>query len=94
MRYWLQNPVKMPLKKINGHDGKIDLMVSDVVMPIMDGPTLAKKVREQWPDIKIIFISGYAEEAYRDELGTFECTFLAKPFSLTALNETVKSELE
>lgn len=82
------------LEKIKDHNGTIDLMISDVVMPIMDGPTLAKQVRKEWPTIKIIFISGYAEEAYRDELGTLECTFLAKPFTLTSLNETVKSELE
>jgi two-component system cell cycle sensor histidine kinase/response regulator CckA len=82
------------LEKIKEHIGVIDLMISDVVMPIMDGPTLAKHVREDWPEMKIIFISGYAEEAYRDELGTFECTFLAKPFTLTSLTETVKAELE
>src|SRR5262249_13401631 len=44
------------------HDGKIDLVVSDVVMPEMDGPALLKRLRKRKPELKIIFVSGYAEE--------------------------------
>lgn len=71
----------------------IDLLISDVIMPNMDGPTLAKKVREMNKDLKIIFISGYTEEKLRDQFGK-NITFLPKPFSLQKLAETVKDVLE
>src|SRR5690606_18602678 len=48
-------------------DYGIDLMISDVVMPEMDGPTLLVKVRERVPDLKVIFVSGYAEESVRQD---------------------------
>ena len=47
--------------------GKVDLVVSDVVMPEMDGPTLLKELRKRNPDLKIIFVSGYAEDAFAQE---------------------------
>ena len=50
------------------HKGDVDLVVSDVVMPEMDGPTLFEKLRAQRPDLKVIFISGYAEDAFRRHL--------------------------
>lgn len=66
----------------------IDLMITDVVMPLMDGPTLARKVRETRPDMRVIFISGYAEDRFKDELGDMH--FLPKPFSLKQLAAKVK----
>jgi two-component system cell cycle sensor histidine kinase/response regulator CckA len=72
--------------------GKIDLVVSDVVMPEMDGPTLLRHLRERNPDIRIVFMSGYAEEAFRKNLGPDEdFVFLPKPFTLKKLAETVKA---
>ena len=53
-------------------EGKIDLVVSDVVMPEMDGPTLLRHLRERNPEIRIVFMSGYAEEAFRKNLGPDE----------------------
>ena len=47
---------------------EIDLIVSDVVMPEMDGPTLLREVRKSHPDLKFIFVSGYAEEAFAKNL--------------------------
>ncbi len=44
--------------------GHVDLVVSDVVMPEMDGPTLLREMRKRNPNLKIIFVSGYAEEAF------------------------------
>ena len=64
-------------------------------MPEMDGPTLLKKLRETQPDLKIIFVSGYAEDAFAknlDENDTF--SFLPKPFSLKQLATAVKEVLE
>ena len=52
----------------DSHAGKIDLVVSDVVMPEMDGPTLLTQLRRRDPSVKIIFVSGYAEEAFEKHL--------------------------
>ncbi len=73
---------------------EIDLIVSDVVMPQMDGPTLINRLRERQKDIKIIFISGYAEDAFRKNLDAKDVDFLPKPFSLKQLAEKVKDVLE
>jgi two-component system cell cycle sensor histidine kinase/response regulator CckA len=81
------------LEIVNTHEGPIQLMVSDVVMPQMDGPTLLKHAREKRPDMKIIFISGYAENAFAKNLEKIDFTFLPKPFSLKKLAETVKDVL-
>jgi two-component system, cell cycle sensor histidine kinase and response regulator CckA len=72
--------------------GKVDLVVSDVVMPEMDGPTLLCELRKRNPNTRIIFVSGYAEDAFRQNLpeGT-EFGFLPKPFGLKQLIETVKN---
>jgi two-component system cell cycle sensor histidine kinase/response regulator CckA len=71
----------------------IDLMITDVIMPGMDGPTLAKKIREINPTLKIIFISGYTEEKLKDYMGG-GIYFLPKPFSLKQLAAKVKEVLE
>ncbi len=75
-------------------DGKIDLVVSDVVMPELDGPSLLKELRKKRPDLKIIFISGYAEDAFKKNLPEGEdFQFLPKPFSLKQLAIAVKETL-
>jgi two-component system, cell cycle sensor histidine kinase and response regulator CckA len=72
----------------------VDLVVSDVVMPEMDGPTLLRELRTRYPDLKVIFVSGYAEDAFKKNLPEGESfNFLAKPFSLKQLVETVKQTL-
>jgi two-component system cell cycle sensor histidine kinase/response regulator CckA len=74
--------------------GKIDLVVSDVVMPELDGPSLLRELRKTRPDIKIIFISGYAEDAFKKNLPEGEdFQFLPKPFSLKQLAIAVKETL-
>jgi two-component system cell cycle sensor histidine kinase/response regulator CckA len=74
--------------------GQIDLVVSDVVMPELDGPSLLRELRRTRPDLKIIFISGYAEEAFRKNLPQGETfQFLPKPFSLKQLAVAVKETL-
>jgi two-component system cell cycle sensor histidine kinase/response regulator CckA len=79
------------IEEIDRHSGKIDLVVSDVVMPEMDGPTLLKELRRRDPGVKIIFVSGYAEEAFAKNLPEEEkFAFLAKPFTLKQLVAAVK----
>jgi len=74
--------------------GQVDLVVSDVVMPEMDGPTLLKELRQRDPKVKIIFVSGYAEEAFSRNLPSQEqYAFLAKPFTLKQLVAEVKKTL-
>jgi two-component system cell cycle sensor histidine kinase/response regulator CckA len=69
----------------------IDLVVSDVVMPEMDGPSLLRELRARKPEIRVIFVSGYAEEAFRKNLPEGQqFDFLPKPFSLKQLIEAVK----
>ncbi|MCP4329987.1 MAG: response regulator [Alphaproteobacteria bacterium] len=69
----------------------VDVLVTDIVMPEMDGPSLIQAVREQRPDIKVICISGYAEDAVRRRLdATEDIHFLPKPFNLAQLAAMVK----
>jgi len=73
---------------------KIDLTVTDVVMPQMDGPTLYKKIRERWPDMKVVFVSGYTEDRLREQFTSGEVIyFLPKPFTLKQLASKVKEVL-
>ncbi len=71
----------------------IDLLITDVMMPGMDGPTMANKIRERSPDLKIIFISGYTEDKLKDHMGK-GIFFLPKPFTLKQLAEKVKEAME
>ncbi len=70
----------------------IDLIVSDVVMPEMDGPTMFGELRKRGIKAKVIFVSGYAEDAFQRNLPEGEeFGFLPKPFSLKQLIEAVKA---
>jgi len=76
------------------HAGEIDLMISDVIMPGLDGPTLLKKARPHLGDIPVMFISGYAEAEFSDLLeGETGVTFLPKPIDIKVLAERVKQQL-
>ena len=80
------------LEQVGDRIDEIDLVVSDVVMPEMDGPTLLKELRARNPELKVIFVSGYAEEAFRKNLPDGQqFDFLPKPFGLKQLVEMVKS---
>ena len=79
------------LKIITDGGDPIDLIITDVVMPRMDGPTLIKHVRETLPDVKVIFISGYTEDTFRKRLDNEQgIHFLPKPFSLKQLATKAK----
>jgi two-component system cell cycle sensor histidine kinase/response regulator CckA len=71
----------------------IDLMISDVVMPTMDGPTTVREARKTRPDLPILFISGYAEEQLRKSIDLERVQFLAKPFSVQKLAEAARDAL-
>ena len=68
----------------------IDLLISDVVMPGMDGPTMVREARESRPELKILFMSGYAEEQLRKSIDIENVNFLPKPFSVTELAEAAR----
>jgi two-component system cell cycle sensor histidine kinase/response regulator CckA len=70
-----------------------DLLISDVVMPTMDGPTMVRHARERYPDLPILFMSGYAEEQLRDSINIDNAHFLPKPFSVQELAEAAKRAL-
>jgi two-component system cell cycle sensor histidine kinase/response regulator CckA len=83
------------MEALDERDGAIDLVVSDVVMPEMDGPMLLRAMRERNPDLRIIFVSGYAEEAFAKSLPEQEqFAFLPKPFTLSQLVGAVKETMK
>jgi two-component system cell cycle sensor histidine kinase/response regulator CckA len=82
------------LRVVEQAGGKIDLIVSDVIMPEMDGPTMLTELRKRGLGAKIIFVSGYADDAFAKNLPEGqEFQFLPKPFSLKQLIETVKGAM-
>ncbi len=81
------------LEILGEHGASIDLLVSDVVMPNMDGPTVVKHARAAYPTLKVIMISGYAEESLRKSIETPDIGFLPKPFQLKELATAVKRVL-
>jgi two-component system, cell cycle sensor histidine kinase and response regulator CckA len=70
-----------------------DLVLSDVVMPIMDGPATARAVRKIAPSVPVLFMSGYAEEQLRREIDIDNMYFIPKPFSVSQIGEKVASIL-
>ena len=76
------------------HSGGIDMMISDVIMPGMDGPSLLKLARKYLGSAPVMFISGYAEAEFSDLLeGEANISFLPKPLDIKTLAERVKEEL-
>jgi two-component system, cell cycle sensor histidine kinase and response regulator CckA len=77
------------------HAGQIDLMISDVVMPGMQGPDLLKHARGYLAGAPVMFISGYAEAEFSNLLeGEENISFLPKPIDIKTLAERVKQELQ
>ena len=82
------------LKTLDDPDVSVDLFVTDVVMPGMDGPSWVKKALEVRPGVRVVFVSGYAEGALGEaDTAIPNSVFLPKPFSLSELAETVHRQL-
>jgi two-component system cell cycle sensor histidine kinase/response regulator CckA len=79
------------LKLLDDGADRIDVLISDVVMPGMDGPSMVRRARDKRPDMKVIFISGYTEDSLRKRMEVAgDVHFLAKPFTLQQLAGKVK----
>ncbi|HEY2033823.1 MAG TPA: ATP-binding protein [Rhizomicrobium sp.] len=82
------------LELVRNHPAPIHLLITDVVMPNMDGPTLVRNLKRIRPEIAVIFMSGYAEEAFRrNDQNTADMHFVPKPFGLKQLAAKVKDVL-
>jgi len=83
------------LEMLEAEADDIDLVITDVVMPQMGGPEFVQQARETQPNLRVVFISGYAEDDFRERLGSGEnIHFLPKPFSLKQLAGKVKEVIE
>jgi CheY-like chemotaxis protein len=77
------------------HGGQIDLLLTDVVMPGMNGPTLAKELSESRPSMRVLYTSGFTDSAVAEHgVAVEETAFLAKPFSSAALTAKVLAVLD
>jgi PAS domain S-box-containing protein len=77
------------------HAASIDMILTDVVMPSMDGPELAAELKAQRPDLKVLYMSGYTEDVLgKHGVTVSESTFIHKPFTSGALAHSVRSVLD
>lgn len=82
------------LEALSDKSLKVDVFVTDVIMPGLDGPSWVRKALETRPDTRVVFVSGYAPETFGDTQKEIpDAMFLPKPFSLTELTETVQAQL-
>lgn len=82
------------LERLSDASLNVDVFVTDVIMPGMDGPTWVAEALKKRPETRVIFVSGYAEESFSEEQARIpDSVFLPKPFSLVELTETVQAQL-
>ncbi len=83
------------LQIVDGHQGAIDLLLTDVIMPGMNGRELAARITKLIPDVRVLYMSGYTENAVGLD-GTLDAgiNLLQKPFSLPALKDRVREVLD
>ena len=81
------------LERLKEAGEEVALLISDVVMPLMDGPTMVREARKTYADMPILFMSGYAEEQLRKSIDIANVAFLPKPFSVQELAEAVRRAL-
>lgn len=70
-------------------ESQLSVVIADVVMPGMDGLALVRAVREIWPGLPAVLVSGYAASALREDLATAEISYLSKPYGITELLATM-----
>ncbi len=86
---------EIALENLDNDAIAVDVVISDVIMPGMDGPTWVRKALLKQPELKVVFVSGYAEESFADEHARIAgSVFLPKPFSLIKLIETVQHAID
>ncbi|WAT18036.1 response regulator [Aurantiacibacter sp. MUD11] len=81
------------LEIVKSGEHQFDLVVTDVVMPSMDGPAMAREIRKLAPSLPVLFMSGYAESQLRDEIDIEAMHFIAKPFSVRQIADKVAEVL-
>ena len=82
------------LELLEDPDLAVDVFVTDVIMPGMDGPSWVREALKARPDTRVVFVSGYAEDSFADTQARIpNSVFLPKPFSLTDLTATVQGQL-
>jgi len=83
------------LEKLEDGSLRVDIFVTDVVMPGLDGPTWVSQALKKRPGVKVVFVSGYAEDSVSHNRAKIpNSVFLPKPFSLSQLTETVQNQLQ
>ncbi|MGI3165572.1 ATP-binding response regulator [Pseudooceanicola sp. 200-1SW] len=82
------------LEVLAATEQEIDIFVTDVIMPGLDGPSWVRAALKTRPDTRVVFVSGYAEDSFADSAARIPgSVFLPKPFSLAELTETVQRQL-
>ena len=86
---------EIALETLEDPELKVDIFVTDVIMPGLDGPTWVKKALETRPETRVVFVSGYAEESLAEnQMRIPNSVFLPKPFSLNQLTNIVHDQLQ
>ena len=82
------------LRTLEDPDLQVDVFVTDVIMPGLDGPSWVAQALIDRPDTRVVFVSGYAEDNFADQQARIpNSVFLPKPFSLSDLTTTVSNQL-
>lgn len=82
------------LETLEDEDLSVDVFVTDVIMPGMDGPSWVREALKVRPDVRVVFVSGYAEDAFNEDQSSIpNSVFLPKPFSLSDLTLTVHNQM-
>jgi two-component system, cell cycle sensor histidine kinase and response regulator CckA len=82
------------LRVVQSHPGKIDLLLTDLMLPGFNGQTLAVRLRAMRPNLRVVFSSGYSPDAFKPSSELFHAGFLAKPFTIDELARTVRAAID